>query len=541
MNTKKCHANLNKKLDDSKSSISNTAKMNTSQKPFTTDTWEDATEADSKVNLNKKLDDSKSSISKTAKMNTSQKPFTTDAWEDADAETIFNKKINDSTTDAWEEDTKKEETEVINEEINKKENDIKTAKSFDEMNIPNEILRSIYAAGYETPATCQQVIPELRESFRDAIISAQAGSGKTLLFSIVALCAVNVQIKNAQVVILSPTRELALQTFAVICSIATYSNVSIALHRGVGTKTKKEDISPLLSKTIKSESYMSFGVVKEGLEQIIVATPGKLFDIITNEKGIKIGNGNIISKINMKFISMFIMDEADELLSPHNEFQDLIGKTFSNIPTIDYTQKIIVSATITPSVIDICDRILVNPLKILIKKEEVPLTAIKQFYVALVQEQDKLDCLLDIYKNATIGTAMVFTNQAAKAEHINNVLKEEGFTVAFIHARLPQFERDNIMKDFRSGKIRILITTDLLTRGIDVQSVSVVFNYDLPTTMENYIHRVGRCGRFGKIGVAINFVIETYNSKPKDIVIIEKHYNIEIKPLPASLEALTRI
>ena len=483
--------NLNKKLDDSKLSISNTAKMNTSQKPFTTDTWEEA-DADSTVNLNKKLDDSKSSISNTTKMNTSQKPFT---------------------------------TEVINEE-----NDIKTTKSFDEMNIPSRILRSIFAAGYETPATCQQVILELKKTSRDAIISVQAGSGKTLLFSILALWSVDVNIKNAQVVILSPTRELAFLTFNVICSIATYSNVSIALHRGVGTKT-----------SIKSDSYMTFGVAKEGLEQIIVATPARLLDIITNKRGIRISEEKSISKINMEFISMFIMDEADELLSPHNECQNAIANIFLNIPTIEYSQKIIFSATITPDIIEICDQILENPLQILIKKEEGAFTEIKQFYVALVQEQDKLDCLLDIYKNATIDTSIVFTNQAAKAEHINNILEKEEFAVAFIHERLQQSERDSIMKDFRSRKIRILITTDLLARGIDVQSVSVVFNYDLPTSMENYIHRVARCSRFGKIGVAINFVIETYNSKPKDIVIIEKHYNIEIKPLPASLEALTRI
>jgi len=514
--------NLNKKLDDSKLSILNTAKMNTSQKPFTTNTYEES-DAESTVILNKKLDDSKLSILNTAKMNTSQKPFT---------------------------------TEVINEE-----NDIKTTKSFDEMNIPSEILRSIYAAGYETPATCQQVILELKKTSRDAIISVQAGSGKTLLFSILALWSVDVNIKNAQVVILSPTRELAFLTFNVICSIATYSNVSIALHRGVGTKT-----------SIKSNSYMTFGVANEGLEQIIVTTPGRLLDIITNERGIRISEEKSISKINMKFISMFIMDEADELLSPHNECQNAIANIFLNIPTIEYSQKIIFSATITPDIIEICDQILENPLQILIKKEEGaftaikqyyvalvqeqdkhnclldiykkeedPLTAIKQYYVALVQEQDKLDCLLDIYKNATINTSIVFTNQAAKAEHINNVLEKEGFAVAFINERLQQSERDSIMKDFRSGKIRILITIDLLARGIDVPSVSVVFNYDLPTSMENYIHRISRCGRFGKIGVAINFVIETYNSKPKDIVIIEKHYNIEIKPLPANLEALTRI
>ena len=242
------------------------------------------------------------------------------------------------------------------------------------MNLKMGILRGLYAAGFEKPAPCQQVIPSListdtEENIRDAIISAQAGSGKTLLFGIIGLNAVDTSLKKPQIIILSPTRELALQTFNVVCSIAAYSDVSVALHRGVGTKTKRDNNSPLLTKVVvKSESYMTFGNAKEGMEQVIIATPGRLLDIVTNEKGVRISPIKSIPKIQMSFIRMFVMDEADELLSPHNEFQDTIANVFSNIPTIEFCQKIIVSATITPSVIEICNQILKNPLQILIKK-----------------------------------------------------------------------------------------------------------------------------------------------------------------------------
>jgi ATP-dependent RNA helicase len=485
-----------------------------------------------------------------------------DTWDDEPINTSINSKVMNTTQESF---TKSPIDNTWNESIptiadieldaietaiakteELKSNGIVTANSFDQMKLKNGILRGLFAAGFEQPAPCQKIIPSListetEENIRDAIISAQAGSGKTLLFSIIGLNAVDISLKKPQIIVLSPTRELALQTFNVICSIASFSEVSIALHRGVGTKTKRDNVSPLLTKAVvKSESYMTFGSAKEGMEQIIIATPGRLLDIITNERGVRITQMKSIPKIDMRFIHMFVMDEADELLSPHNEFQDTIANVFSNIPTIEYCQKIIVSATITPSVIEICNQILKNPLQILIKKEEVPLSAIKQFYVALQQEQDKAECLLDIYKNVLIGTSIIFTNKIEKAEYIHEIMKEKGFAVGYIHAKLSQGDRDSIMNDFRMGNIRVLITTDLLARGIDVQSVSVVFNYDLPNSMENYIHRVGRCGRFGKTGVAVNFVIETYNSKPKEIVTIEKHYNIDIRPLP-NLEVLSRV
>jgi superfamily II DNA/RNA helicase len=419
-------------------------------------------------------------------------------------------------------------------------NSIITANTFDEMNLKDLVLRGLYAAGFDTPAPCQRIIPSLTgNDIRDAIISAQAGSGKTLLYSVVTLNGVDNTILRPQAIVLAPTRELALQIFNVMCSIGDFSGVSIALHRGVGMKTKKESNTGITSKAnVKSETYMTFGTAKEGCEQIIVATPGRLLDIITNEKGIRINPMKTIPKLNMSYIRNFIMDEADELLSPHNEFQDTIANIFSNIPTIEYCQKLIVSATITPSVIEICNQILNNPLQILIKKEDVPLSSVKQYYVSLEQEEHKAACLLDIYKNVSISTSMIFTNKIEKAEYINDIMKEQGYQVGFIHAKLSQSDRDSIIADFRKGKIRVLVTTDLLSRGFDVPSVSVVFNYDLPNTMENYIHRVGRAGRFGRVGVAVNLMVEAYSAKPKDIVALEKHYNIEIKVLPG-LEVLS--
>jgi len=415
---------------------------------------------------------------------------------------------------------------------------ITTSNRFDNMPIKENILRGLFAAGFEIPSPCQQTIPSALAHpetgiVRDVILAAKAGSGKTLFFIVAALNCVELDIKKSQVIIVSPTRELAYQTFKVACDIGSFAGVSIALHRGVGNKTKREPTAFLRGVSVKSESYVSFGNAREGEEQIIIATPGRALDIITNEKGVRISPVKVIKKIDTSFIRLFTMDEADELLSPKNDFQDTIAKIFSNIPTIEFCQKIIVSATITDPVLEICRQILQNPVQILVKKEDINISTIKQYYVGLIEEEDKAACLIDIYSNASIGTSIVFANTAIKAEYIYNLLKEKGFSAGFIHAKLAMDERDGIMKDFRLGNIRVLVATDLIARGIDVQSVSVVFNYDLPPSLENYVHRIGRCGRYGRTGVAVNFVVEPNNSKPKDIVTLEKYYNLDIRPLPS--------
>lgn len=435
-----------------------------------------------------------------------------------------------------------EENEIsknVDQENQTPEDEIKRSTTFDEMNLKEDILKGIYSYGLEKPAPCQQIIPSILEGLRDAIISAPAGSGKTIIFCIAALQNVVEEIKNTQIVILSPTRELALQTYGVICSLANYTKISIALHRGVGNNKKREETNQRYKNmgVVKSEGYMSFGNATDGKEQIIVVTPGRLLDIMTRDN-IKLTETIRIKQLNMSFISMLILDEADELLSPLNHFQETLTEIFDKIPTINYCQKIIISATITTPILEICDKILANPLKILIKKQDIVLAGIKQYYVSLPSEEDKIECILDIYSQVSISTSIIFTNEKKKAEYIYNKMKEEKFSVGYIHATMEQVERDKIMKNFRNGTIRVLIATDLLARGIDVQTVSTVFNYDLPNEKENYIHRIGRSGRYGRKGMAINLVLDNTKTKPRIIKDLENYYSLHIDYLP-NLNTLT--
>lgn len=418
-------------------------------------------------------------------------------------------------------------TNIINEDVEQK---VVPKKSFDEMGLKDEILRGIYTEGYTNPAQCQESLPLIIDgSGRDVILSASAGSGKTLVIAVAALQHIDLTIKNVQSIIVSPTREIALQTFNVITKLAAYTGISIALHRGVGVKTR--EVVENTNGIKKSESYISYGKATEGKEQIIVATPGRLLDILTNEKGIRIAN-KMISKIDASFVGQFIMDEADELLSVHNGFQDMIIKIFSNINTIDYCQKMIISATITPNILDICQDILKHPLQILVKKENLLLSSIKHYRVVLTEEEHKIECLLDIYKNVSIGTSIIFANNQDKVKWIYSRMLEEKFSVAYIHGQMQQSERDETIKKFRSGGYRVLVTTDLLSRGIDIQTVSLVVNYDLPNSKETYTHRTGRAGRYGKHGTAITFVIEVSGTKSQDIRELERYYNIQINELP---------
>lgn len=160
---------------------------------------------------------------------------------------------------------------------------------------------------------------------------------------------------------------------------------------------------------------------------------------------------------------------------------------------------------------------------------------IKQFYINVELEDYKFDCLCDLYDSISVTQAVIFCNTRSKVEFLTNKLREQHFTVSAIHADLPQAERDTIMKEFRSGSSRILISTDLLARGIDVQQVSLVINYDLPANKENYIHRIGRGGRFGRKGVAINFVTDRDVGMMREI---EKFYSTQIEEMPADIGAL---
>jgi len=231
------------------------------------------------------------------------------------------------------------------------------------------------------------------------------------------------------------------------------------------------------------------------------------------------------------FIRQFVLDEADEMLS--RGFKDQIYDVFRLLPS--QTQVILLSATMPQEVFEVTTRFMRDPIRILVKKEELTLEGIKQFYISVEKEEWKLETLCDLYETLTITQAVIFCNTRRKVDWLTEQMHQRDFTVSALHGDMDQKERDVIMKEFRSGSSRVLITTDILARGIDVQQVSLVINYDLPTNRENYIHRIGRGGRFGRKGVAINFLT---GEDTRTLREIEQFYNTQIEEMPMNVADL---
>lgn len=334
----------------------------------------------------------------------------------------------------------------------------------------------------------------------DVLAQAQSGTGKTATFTISALQRIDENLKATQALMLAPTRELALQIQKVVLAIG--SHLKVTVHASIGGTSIKDDIDAL----------------KSGV-QIIVGTPGRVYDMI--DRGF----------MRTDKIKMFILDEADEMLS--SGFKEQIYNIFKLLPST--TQVVLLSATMPQDVLEVTTKFMRNPVRILVKKDELTLEGIKQFFVNVEQEAYKFDCLCDLYDSISVTQAVIFCNTRRKVEELTEKLIENKFTVSAIHSDLSQQERDVIMKEFRTGSSRILISTDLLARGIDVQQVSLVINYDLPKNKENYIHRIGRGGRFGRKGVAINFVTDEDVGAMREI---EKFYSTQIEELPENVSEM---
>jgi len=334
----------------------------------------------------------------------------------------------------------------------------------------------------------------------DVIAQAQSGTGKTATFSISILQKIDFSIKGTQALILAPTRELAQQIQKVVIALGDYMNVEC--HACVGGTNVRDDMSKL----------------QEGVH-VVVGTPGRVYDMI-NRRALRTDN-----------IKLFCLDEADEMLS--RGFKDQIYEVFQLLP--QDTQVVLLSATMPADVLEVTKKFMRDPVRILVKRDELTLEGIKQFYIAVEKEEWKLDTLCDLYETVTITQAVIFCNTRRKVDWLTEKMHQREFTVSAMHGDMEQKQREVLMKEFRSGSSRVLITTDLLARGIDVQQVSLVINYDLPTNRENYIHRIGRGGRFGRKGVAINFVTTEDVRMLRDI---EQFYNTQIDEMPLNVADL---
>jgi translation initiation factor 4A len=397
-----------------------------------------------------------------------------------------------------EDNDKKEENNKEDEGIMESNFD-ESVETFDELNLKPDLLRGIYGYGFERPSVIQQkaILPIIRGN--DVIAQAQSGTGKTAAFAIGTLQLVDPQKDEIQCLILSPTRELAHQTSIVYQFLGEYLKVKVCLLIG-GTRVGA-DIDKL----------------KEG-PQILVGSPGRVLDLIGKKK------------ISLGYLQSFVLDEADEMLS-----KGFLGNIKEIISLIPNTAKILLfSATMPKDIVEMTTKFMKDPAKILVKNEELTLEGIKQYYVFLKKE-DKLDVLFQIYRGIEIAQAIIYCNTKKVVDYVSEELKKKGHMISSIHGDLKQFERDSVMRDFRSGVTRVLVTTDLLARGIDVYQVSLVINYEMPKEKETYIHRIGRSGRFGRKGNAINFVTPPEKDQLEEI---QKYYNTSIEQLPSDLSEL---
>jgi len=371
-------------------------------------------------------------------------------------------------------------------------------ESFDDYNLDEKLLRGIYSYGFEKPSAIQQRGIQPILDGRDTIGQAQSGTGKTATFVIGCLQRIDFGRRVCQALILAPTRELANQIQKVALALGDYHHVKC--HACIGGSAVRGDIDKL----------------REG-QHLVVGTPGRVFDMIGKRR------------LAVDDLITFVLDEADEMLSCG--FKDQIYNIFKTLPP--EVQVCLFSATMAPGILDLTTKFMrPDAVRILVKKDELTLEGIRQFYVGIEKEEWKLETLCDLYETLTITQAIIYCNTRRKVDFLAEQLTMRDFTISTMHADLDQNDRDLVMTEFRSGSSRVLISTDLLARGIDVQQVSLVINYDLPRDVENYLHRIGRSGRFGRKGVAINFVTK---SDARSMREIEQFYNTQIDELPANV------
>ena len=381
------------------------------------------------------------------------------------------------------------------------ESDVKVYKTFDDMNIPEDLLRGVYSYGFEKPSVIQSkgIVP-IREG-HDLIAQAQSGTGKTGTVCIGSISRIDPNLKQVQVLCLCPTRELAQQIHFVAAALGSYRNVKA--YAAMGKTPVQADIR----------------AIEKGVH-FLVGTPGRVFDLIKR------------GALRTSHIKNILIDEADQML------EDRFREQLTCILDLGFPETArcaLFSATMNPDVIEFAEKLLQNPVRILIPAEEVNLKGLNQYKVELGREDWKFDTLLDLYKNLNITQALIYCNRKQKAEWLAEKMTAAGFPITCIHGDLEIQERMERMTSFRKGETRVLISTDLLARGIDVQQVSLVINYELPMQPDNYIHRIGRCARFGRKGTAINLIC---GDEMRAMGELEKHYDITISELPENLSVL---
>lgn len=404
-----------------------------------------------------------------------------------------------TTQNMSEEDWKNFKTTIqTKQDLRPKTEDVTATKGneFEDFYLKRELLLGIYEKGYENPSPIQEEAIPAALAGKDILARAKNGTGKTASFLIPALEKVDVTKNFIQVLILVPTRELALQTSQVCKELGKHLKVEVMVTTG-GTQLK--------------DDILRFGQTVH----ILVATPSRVLDLAQKN----------VCKLDK--CSMLVLDEADKLLSP--EFQPVIEDLVSYLPSD--RQILLFSATFPVTVKDFKEKYLKNSFEINLM-DELTLKGVTQYY-AFVEEKQKVHCLNTLFSKLQVNQAIIFCNSVNRVELLAKKITELGYSCFYIHARMPQADRNRVFHDFRNGACRNLVCSDLFTRGIDIQAVNVVINFDFPKSSETYLHRIGRSGRFGHLGIAINLI--TYDDR-FNLYKIEQELGTEIKSIPSEID-----
>jgi len=396
------------------------------------------------------------------------------------------------------------DNEHTNDSINNEEEVFDSSyeiKDWDKIgDIDHNILRGIYSYGFEKPSPIQQraIMPIVKG--KDLIAQAQSGTGKTAAFSIGALSLVNLNENFTQILILSPTRELTEQTSKVI--------------KGLGGMMNGLRVQTVYGGAPYEESN-NFN--DKNTPHIICGCPGRVYDLMRKDK------------ITSKSIKLMILDEADEMLS--SGFKEQVYNIFQNLQ--NDIQIALFSATLPSNVFPIINKIMSNPVKICVKAEQLTLEGIAQYYIAVDDDRQKYITLKDLYKVISVSQCIIYCNSVKRVSDLYDAMKEDDFPVCRIHSSMDRTERESAFAEFRTGKSRVMISSNVTARGIDIQQVSIVINFDIPKDIHTYLHRIGRSGRWGRKGVGINFVTRRDISKLREI---EGYYSCEIKEMPSNID-----
>jgi translation initiation factor 4A len=373
---------------------------------------------------------------------------------------------------------------------------------WEDLELPIDLLRGIYAYGFENPSPIQSkaILPIIKG--KDVIAQSQSGTGKTATFAISALSLIDLALEETQIMILSPTRELSKQSANVVMNIGSMMK-GLKVQTLVGGTSTEEDAQQL----------------KNNIPHVIVGCPGRIFHFIRKRH------------INAEKIKLVIFDEADEMLS--SGFKEQVYKIFQNFN--ENVQVALFSATLPFHVNKTANKFMRDPINIFVKTEQLTLEGIKQYFVAIEDDRQKYSVLKDLYTFMSVSQCIIYCNSVKRVADLCDAMIKDGFPVCCIHSNMDKSERDKAYMEFRNGTHRVLISSNVTARGIDIQQVSVVINFDISKCVHTYLHRIGRSGRWGRKGVGINFVTRRDIAKIQEI---EKHYSTQIIELPGDFDKI---